>query len=174
MTSSSLHCPNWEFPGKHSWFELYLNIIIHSVCLGRDKCQNLTTSPLVYLRDRYLDPLLFSIYTTSLSEIICSHGFSYHCYVDDTQLQLSFPLDDSTILAWISAWLTSPSSPSFKKLSYWYFQPIRLSHTILISGFFYLHWLQLKLHETLALRLMTYLISLSMYLLSQGLSVHTL
>ncbi len=44
------------------------------------------------------------------NKIIHKHGFSYHCYADDTQLYLSFHPDDLTIAARISACLADISS----------------------------------------------------------------
>ncbi len=72
------------------WFESYLNGRAFKVAWGGEvstEHQLVTGVP----QGSVCGPLLFSTYNTSLGPCIQAHGFSYHCYADDTQLYLSFP-----------------------------------------------------------------------------------
>ncbi len=92
-----------------NWLESYLNGRSFKVAWGGEvstEHQLITGVP----QGSVLGPLLFSTYTTSPCPMIQAHGFSYHCYTDDTQLYLSFRADDPTVAARISGCLVDISA----------------------------------------------------------------
>ncbi len=62
------------------WFESYLTGRSFKVAWGREVSKSHQLVP----QGSVFGSLLFSTYTTSLGPIIQAHGFSYHCYADDT------------------------------------------------------------------------------------------
>ncbi len=71
------------------WFKSYLmdrkqRVQINGVC---SKSTNLTCG---VPQGSVLGPILFTVYTLPLGDILRKHGLSYHLYADDTQIYMSF------------------------------------------------------------------------------------
>ncbi len=81
-------CPSLGITGiPLRWFDSYRTSRYFRVAWGGEvsKAHQLVTG---VPQGSVFGPLLFSTYSTSLGPIIQAHGFSYHCYADDTALSL--------------------------------------------------------------------------------------
>ena len=95
------------------WFQSYLSGRFQSVVVGGEKS---TSSPLTLgvPQGSVLGPVLFTIYTQPLAEILTKHGMKYHLYADDTQIYVSGTRDEIPEMSYrisccvtdVKAWMT--------------------------------------------------------------------
>ena len=77
------------------WFRSYLTGRTQAVCIEGEYS---TAVPLQFgvPQGSVLGPLLYTIYTLPLGDLLRKQGVSYHLYADDTQLYLAFDFSETT------------------------------------------------------------------------------
>ena len=78
-----------------AWFKSYLCDRHQQIKIDKSFSDSILLEHGV-LQGSVLGPLLFSLYTASLSTIISSYGLSHHLYADDTQIYISLTVDKAT------------------------------------------------------------------------------
>ena len=79
----------------HQWFESYLTSRTQSVYLGRIKPQPSELLQRVP-QGSVLGTVLFILYTGPIGQIIRHHQLDFHTFADDSQLYVSFKINDPT------------------------------------------------------------------------------
>ena len=75
------------------WFRSYLTDRSQQIIIGSDRSRPMDVHYGVP-QGSCLGPLLFSIYTSQIFDIVSDHLPNLHCFADDTQLYHSFRPDD--------------------------------------------------------------------------------
>ena len=78
----------------HQWFVLYLSPRTQTVCLGQTKSDTLGLV-LGVSQGVVLGPVLFTLYTGPIRQIIRRHRLDFHIFADDSQLYISFKIKDT-------------------------------------------------------------------------------
>ncbi|PIK43924.1 reverse transcriptase [Apostichopus japonicus] len=78
------------------WMTSYLSDRHQIVCLGKDSSDPQTLECGV-AQGSVLGPVLFTVYTSSLGQLLRSQDMDYHFYADDSSLYLMFHPNDITI-----------------------------------------------------------------------------
>ena len=98
----------------HSWLESYLTRWTQAVKIGNHVLEHRMLQCGVS-QGSVLGPILFTMYTAPIGNIVCKHGLTHHLHADDTQLYISFDPDsaDSAVkraevcIAETAAWMGS-------------------------------------------------------------------
>ena len=91
------------------WMQSYLSDRQHCVAIGGCR-SSFVTSLTGVPQGSVLGPFLFSMFKTTVGNIIDSFGVTYHQYADDTQLYTTIKLSSSDKLASLSAWADAVTS----------------------------------------------------------------
>ena len=95
------------------WFRSYLTGRCQQVCI-QDKFSNPVSLKYGVPQGSVLGPILFTLYTSPLSNLISRNHISHHLYADDTQVYVSFSLSNAvssleklkTCISQIFGWMT--------------------------------------------------------------------